>query len=45
MGEGPVLAAARDFLRLRVNRDQSAAWERPDVRAALLIESEIPTGQ
>src|SRR5260370_39948036 len=42
MGERLVLAAARDFLRLRVNRDKSTAGERADVRTALLIQRKIP---
>src|SRR5580692_12171718 len=43
MSEGPVLAAASDFLRPRVDRDKSTARKRADVGTTLLVEREIPT--
>src|SRR5690348_3199688 len=43
MRECPVLAATRDSLCLRVNRDQSAAGKGANVGAAVLIEHEIPS--
>src|ERR1700690_3060725 len=35
MSEGPVLPAACDFLSPRVDRDDSTAWKRADIRATL----------
>src|SRR5947208_14606598 len=42
MCERPVLAAARYFLRLRVNCYKSTAGKGPDVRAPVLIQRKIP---
>src|SRR5712671_3895474 len=42
MRERPVLAAAGNFFRLRMNRNHTSAGERADIGPALLIEREIP---
>src|SRR5580704_17607847 len=43
MSEGPVLAAARDLLRLGMNGDNASGLPRPHLVCRLLLESKIPT--
>src|SRR5690348_14645312 len=43
MRERMVLTTPRDLLRLRVDRHESTATKRPDVRLARVIERHIPS--
>ena len=42
--ESPVLAAGCNLLRRVVDGDDASAGERSDIRAALLVERDVPCG-
>src|SRR5215813_10873769 len=44
MRERPVLPAASDFFRLRMNRHHASAGKWSDVGSSFFVESQIPSG-